>query len=280
MQKKADVKLGKEPDLKRIVNHMFKELADDSLVWAARQRSFPSKKIWVDQLTEKFGDTPLRQFSSRLIEQFQTERLQEGRKRKVVKKDKYGRRVPTVLEGTPRGNKPATVNRFLATMKHMFTKAVEWEMVEEEILKKVHKVKFLPENNRRLRYLSKEECQTLIDSCNPYLKSIVITALNTGMRRGEILKQTWDRVDLRHGFILLETTKNGERREIPINATVRKTLQNSEKVGCTVCVPRQWHALRRCEERIQASVQEGGLNRFPFPRPQTHLCFATRYGRS
>ena len=40
-----------------------------------------------------------------------------------------------------KGNKPATVNRFLATIKHMFTKAVEWDMVEEDTLKRIRKVK-------------------------------------------------------------------------------------------------------------------------------------------
>lgn len=51
------------------------------------------------------------------------------------------------------------------------------------------------------------------------------TALNTGMRKGEILSLKWDHVDLKHGFILLDITKNGERREIPINTTLRHSLQ-------------------------------------------------------
>ncbi|MHC4270150.1 MAG: site-specific integrase [Planctomycetota bacterium] len=52
---------------------------------------------------------------------------------------------------------------------------------------------------------------------------MVTTALNTGMRRGEILSLKWEQVDLRHGFISLEDTKSGEGREIPINNTL-KTL--------------------------------------------------------
>lgn len=87
-------------------------------------------------------------------------------------------------------------------------------------------MKMLPEHNRRLRYLSKEECQALIDSGEPHLKPIVITAVNTGMRRGEILGLRWDaHIDLKHGFILLDKTKNGERREIPINATLKAVFQ-------------------------------------------------------
>ena len=143
----------------------------------------------------------MRSFNTRLVEEWQTERLSI--------------------------NKPSTANRMLATLKHMFTKAVEWEMVEEETLKRIRKVKMPKENNRRLRFLSKEECSTLINACSPHLKPIVISALNTGMRKQEILSLEWERnIDLKHGFILLDVTKNGERREIPINRTLRDALKN------------------------------------------------------
>jgi integrase len=72
-------------------------------------------------------------------------------------------------------------------------------------------------NNRRLRYLSKDECRALLEYCNGHIRSIVIFALNTGCRRGEILSLKWDNVDLKHGFIRLDMTKNGERRDIPIS---------------------------------------------------------------
>jgi integrase len=199
LQRKADIKAGKQPEVKRIAHHTFNELSVEYTKWAERQRSFKSKAYLIQQLTEALGHYPLRYFNSKLLEQYQTERLQKG-------------------------NKPATVNRLLATLKHMFTKASEWEMVEEAVLKRIRRVKFLPENNRRLRYLSREECQELINACNTHLKPIVITALNSGMRKGEILNLRWDNVDLKHGFILLEVTKNGERREIPINETLRASL--------------------------------------------------------
>ena len=60
--------------------------------------------------------------------------------------------------------------------------------------------------------------------CDKHIKPIVTIALYTGMRKSEILQLKWDNVDLKHGFILLEVTKNGERREIPINARVREAL--------------------------------------------------------
>jgi integrase len=86
-------------------------------------------------------------------------------------------------------------------------------MVGQETLEKVRKVKLLAENNWRLRFLSIEECQDFIDACDYHLRPIVVIALHTDMRKGEILLLKWDNVDLKHGFILLGVTKNGERRE-------------------------------------------------------------------
>ena len=200
IKRKQTIREGKQPEIKKIANYTFSQLVAEYLKWSERQKSFKSKFFLIKKLSENFRNIPLRRFNSMLLEQYQTERIQEGKK-------------------------PATVNRQIATIKHMFTKAVEWDMVEEETLKRIRKVRLLPENNKRLRYLSKEECKRLISSCEPHLKPIVITALNTGMRKGEILSLKWENIDLTHGFILLEITKNGERREIPINDTLRNTLQ-------------------------------------------------------
>ena len=217
INRKQNIKEGKQPEIKRIANHTFKELANEYVKWAERQRAFKQKKLVIDQLVEKFGPYPLRRFNPRLLEQYQTERLQRGNKPTW---NKQGKAMVQIWKG----NKPATINRHIAILKHMFTKAVEWDMVEEETLKRVRRVKLLEERNTRLRYLSAEECQNLINACDKHLKPIVITALNTGMRKGEILSLKWNNVDLRHGFILLDKTKNGERREIPINETLRNTL--------------------------------------------------------
>jgi integrase len=215
--RRKDLGEGREPIVKKIPNYSFSHLADEYLKWAERQRSFRSKKGFVDQLRKDFGDAPLRRFSSMLIEQYQSERIKHGRKVTKVKRDDG-------IEEVREGNKPATINRLVATLKHMFTKAVEWDMVEEETLKRIRKVKLLEENNRRLRFLTREEGQALLKACSEELRPIVAMALNTGMRKGEILSLTWDQVDLKHGFILLDRTKNGERREIPINETLRASL--------------------------------------------------------
>lgn len=191
---------GKQPEIKKIANHLFQELADEYLRWAEIQRGFRSKQGYMRQLLNHFGNIPLRRFNPRLVEQFQSERIKKG-------------------------NKPATVNRLLATLKHMFSKAVDWDFVEEAVLKGIRRVKMLEENNKRLPMLSKEDCQRFVESSDGHIRPIIITALNTGMRKTEILQLTWDRIDFKHGFITLIDTKNGERRHVPMNKTLKQTLR-------------------------------------------------------
>jgi len=186
---------------KRNQNFTFNDLAEKYCPFVQNQRSYKTKKNFIDNLKKEFGALRLQSFSLSLLEGYQSRRLSEGRK-------------------------PATVNRYLATLKHMFTKAVDWEMVPEETFKRVRRVKLSQENNRRLRYLSFEESKMLIDRAEPHLKPILVTALNSGMRRGEILGLRWEHVDLKHGFILLNETKSGKRREIPINTILAATLKS------------------------------------------------------
>jgi len=113
---------------------------------------------------------------------------------------------------------PSTVNRYLAALSHAFTVAVkEWGWVEDNPLRKTTKPK---EPRGRVRFLSDEERVRLLQACKVSpcraLHPIVMLALSTGMRANEILSLTWDRVDLERGTALLEQTKNGERRVVPL----------------------------------------------------------------
>ena len=116
---------------------------------------------------------------------------------------------------------PATVNREVACLKCMFNKAIEWGKVEENPAKKV---KLFRENNQRLCFLEEEEIKKLLDNCSGHLKSIVAVALNTGMRRAEILNLKWHDVDFQRKIIYLLETKNNQRREIPMNHIAEDVL--------------------------------------------------------
>jgi len=203
IRRKKAIQDGKQPERKRIKKYYFEELTERYVDWmTGRHKSANSKMSRIKDILSHFGNLPLRSFSTYAVEQYQTKLMDKGLK-------------------------PASVNKNISILKAMIKKAVEWKMIEEHVLKEVGKVKLLPANNKRLRYLSKEECKALISTCRPHLKPIVITALNTGMRYGEILGLEWNKhIDLKHGFILLDRTKNGERRQIPINQTLRNTLKS------------------------------------------------------
>ena len=78
----------------------------------------------------------------------------------------------------------ASVNRELACLKAMFNKAIGWGKADSNPAKKVE---FYKENNNRLRYLEREEISKLLDVCSEPLREILILAINTGMRKGEIM---------------------------------------------------------------------------------------------
>ena len=115
----------------------------------------------------------------------------------------------------------ATFNRELAFMKTMFNKAVEWKRLEMNPLQNFKKLK---ENNGRMRILKSEEMKRLLDVANGHLKSILIIALNTGMRRGEILSLKWGNVNLSKRSIHIEDSKSGRSRNIPMNGHVIEAL--------------------------------------------------------
>lgn len=118
--------------------------------------------------------------------------------------------------------KPSTVNRELGRLRHMLNRAVDSGQLEESPMEGL---KFLRENNARQRYLSLEECECLIQACiSPRVQAIVMIALHTGMRLGEILNLRHCDLDFRSGLILIPDSKNGEPRHLPMDSTVASLL--------------------------------------------------------
>jgi integrase len=109
----------------------------------------------------------------------------------------------------------------MATLKHALSKAVEWKLLRKIAREELTAIKKYQEPDGRLRYLSGEaEAERLLQACGDSLRPIVVTALHTGMRKGELLGLTWDLVDMTHGFIRLKQTKNGKVRALPFNETL------------------------------------------------------------
>ena len=158
---------------------------------------------------------------------------------------------------------PASVNRELACLKHMFTKAVEWGMAREN---PARKVKLFRENNARLRYLTPEEAKRLIDAATPHLKPILIVALNTGMRKGEILKLKWEDIHWKRGVILLTDTKNSQWREVPMNGVLTETLRDMMKRSDSPYVFMSWTGKPFTEVRksFESASRVAGIEDFRF----------------
>ena len=86
------------------------------------------------------------------------------------------------------------------------------------------------ERNRRDRWLSTGEEERLLQAARPWLKDIVLFALHTGMRMGEIRELTWNGVDLFREMVTVFRSKSGERRTIPINSVVLDVLKRKAEV--------------------------------------------------
>ena len=277
------------PEQRRSGNYSFNDLATKYLTWiAGRQASAEVKAYIIERLRRatsyreqrqraKSHDRlllPLRSFNTYLIEQLQTELKKKGLRKPTA--DKEGK----IKEAGPL--KDTSTNRILSTLKHMFSKAVEWELVEEPILKKIRNVK-LSQEVGRLRYIFAKEAAILVNVCDEHLKPIVTTALHTGMRRGEILNLKWEEnVDLQHGFILLDKTKNGERREIPINRTLRETFNKVprrfvEKEGKKELILYVFHdpgtlkPYGNIKHSFNSAVKRAGIRDFRFSRFTAYL---------
>jgi len=133
-------------------------------------------------------------------------------------KDPYftTRKVGDAIITTERFRSNATVNRYLDALGACLTTAsTQWEWLEINPMKKVQK---MTEPQGRVRFLSDDERERLLDACqsstNSLLFTIVVLALSTGMREGEILKLTWEDIDLVNQRITLHDPKNGERRAV------------------------------------------------------------------
>lgn len=117
---------------------------------------------------------------------------------------------------TERMRSGATVNRYLAALGRCLTVTVsEWRWMDSNPMPHIEKHE---ESKGRVRFLSDDERDRLLDACqkssNPYLHPVVVLALSTGMRQGEIMGLTWDDVDFVNQRIVLHDTKNGERRAV------------------------------------------------------------------
>ena len=188
---------GRYLDVKKEFKNTLKELLDKYTENFKSQASYKTwKRFCLENFNEYFGeDTLLANIRYVDLETYRNHLRQKPTKNGTIRKD-------------------STINREISCLRHIFTKAVEWEMVEKHPFKEGKNL-IVKEDNERVRYLEEDELQRLLKECPKHLERIVKCTVNTGMDRGEILNLQWNQI--REGFIYLPKYKTRPARQVPIN---------------------------------------------------------------
>lgn len=128
-------------------------------------------------------------------------------------------------DGREGDRSPSTVNRYLETISHLLAMAArEWQVIDTS---PAPAVRHLAEPQGRVRFLSDAEREALLEACepDPVLHLAVLLSITTGLRQGELLELRWRDIDLDSRRILVERTKTGRRRAVPVPAVALEALE-------------------------------------------------------
>ncbi len=200
---KADILRG-EYRFKKDRKIRFEDFAEEYLDYAKiNKRSWSRDESSLKRLLPFLGDLLLSKITPRHIEEYKKMRL-----------DKV---------------KPSTINRELICLKHMFNIASKFGKFDDK--NPVKEIKFFQERQYIMRILDKEEIRCLINVSTGYLRAMIIIALNTAMRKGEILNLRWNDIDFNEHYIHIKESKSNKTRKIPVNGIVAATLKGIKREG-------------------------------------------------
>lgn len=181
--------------------------------WELHGKNLESKSWWYElkEFEREFGKTKIGAIGSAEIQRF------------------YNRAVAK--------NCAATANKKLTLLKSIFNKAKVYGYFYGD--NPCNQVKKQIEVSQRRRYLSLDEIDRLLENSHPRLYPVVVCALMTGMRRGEIRNLSWENIDWERGIIHIRKAKSGRAREVPIASKLREVLAglSGERVGSTFKLP-------------------------------------------
>jgi integrase len=218
---------------------LFKECGEKYLAFSRANKarsSYERDGVSVRvHLPPAFKDRYLHELTRELIERYKAQRLQRVSKSRV--------------------------NRELMCLRHMLNKAIEWGYLTSSPMKGIRLLKEPPE---RVRYLDPKEALKLLGACAAHLKPIIVCALHTGMRRGEILNLKWENVDLENRMILLERTKSNRRRMIPLSGVLCSVLKRLPRRGEYVFTNEQGDKYGTVNKSFTAACRRAGIKNFRF----------------
>jgi integrase len=180
------------------------------------------KRILFEDLTKKYLEWATGRKSPHTIadETCTIERLKlrfDGLASKVSRSDLEGYLSQRLLTSGP-----ASYNRQLSLLRCLFKKAVEWSYCRANPADGIRKMKEPP---GRVRFLTDTEREKLLGECRGRLRQLVEIALDSGLRKGELLSLKWGDADLKNRMLRIERSKNGDRRDVPMSDRVWEVFQ-------------------------------------------------------
>jgi integrase len=187
-------------------------IEQDYLPWARAHKATATVKreeLAMKTWTGVVGDGPMATITRRQAERYRTAR----------------RITPSKRTGRPLSAR--SINHDVGVISFVLGKAVEWEILANNSL---IGLKRLPENKKAPRWLTSEEVDALMDVLPDRLRAVVVTALNTGLRRGELRRLQWSDVDLQRRVLMVrhkgeEHTKSRKERVVDLNDVAVETLR-------------------------------------------------------
>lgn len=174
----------------------FRDYATGYLDWAKQQkRSWTTDQAQLSTLLPRFGDRKLDELTTADVERFR-DWLAERRAR-------------------------ATVNRYLALLSGMYSRAIRLGLAHSNPAKGVSKFR---ENNQRVMYLTSDEESAVREALPVDLRPHFVVSVNTGLRWSEQMSLRWKDIDVLTGIITVQRSKHGQARQVPMNTTVRSVL--------------------------------------------------------
>lgn len=190
--------------------------------------------------------------------------------------------IDAYLQQKEQSSKPGTVNKHLTMIKSMFARANEWGDLNG--YNPARDIKKLTENNERCRYLTDVEKEKLISACSGMMRLVVLVALKTGLRKGELLALKWAQapqsnyVDFEHNTIFIHESlsKSKKSRYVPLAPTVKQALMDFPQYaeqGYVFVNPKTGKPLVNLKRAFLAALKKAEINDLRFH--DLRHCFAS-----
>ena len=156
----------------------------------------------------------------------------------------------------------STLNRDLSVLRHIFYWAVDEQIIPSNPLARLRM-----ERERRVQrpVMSLEEESQLLAAAPEHLAEMIVAALDTGMRRGEILAQQWEHIDFNRRLLAVTRSKTpeGEAREIPLTTRLLKVLLANRQENGPVFVYND-NPVQTIKTAWKSAIRRAGIRYFRF----------------